>query len=362
MQIIENYSQDITQIFEIINVVYDPTDLSFDPIDTIITNFNKALSLASNIDSVAIKKELYEEISTSDDIVTAINTTLYEFAEVLNWKSDIIEIPEIKDSQKKDLIQYFEKLSHLNIAFTIARKQELTQIFINIGLRLLKARNDLQKIIDELERLQEISQEMDEMKKGRASEYNLMLEPEKINEFIYVLLKLYENNFFQPVNPEVPLSEADVLLAFENFLENDMIGTEWYNAEIFDQYKNIMPPTNKKASLPGFEGSPEELKRDLYAFFRNINYDGFLDLLSDEFKSERGKTIAILLYVLEKNDPPLISIPHGKMRKFYTLLKAYFNTNIGTYQSIVNFSVSKTIHKDEINAIQNRIDNITILL
>jgi hypothetical protein len=203
---------------------------------------------------------------------------------------------------------------------------------------------------------------MDEMKKVKAAEYNLTLAPEKTNEFIYVLLKLYENNFFQPIDPEIPISEAEVLLAFENFLDTDIIGTEWYNAEIFDKFTDIMPSSNKKASLPLFKGSSMELRRELNAFFVDITFDGFLDLLRDEFKSEKGKTIAILLYVLEKNDPPLISIPHGKKRKFYNLLKAFFNTDIGTYQSIVNFSVSKTMHKDEINSIQSRIHNIMVLL
>jgi hypothetical protein len=85
-----------------------------------------------------------------------------------------------------------------------------------------------------------------------------------------------------------------------------------------------------------------------------------LEALRDEFKNEKGKTIAILLYVLQNSNPTILDVPHGKMKKFYKLLKAFFNTNIGTYQSIVNFSVSKNAHKEEIKAIQNRVDNMKL--
>ena len=111
---IEQTSDEINEIFEIIRVVYDPTCLSFDPIDTILNNFNKALKLAINLNFSGVKEDLNSEIDDTNEVEDIINMALYSFADLLNWKSETIAIPLIKESQRKDLIPYFEKLNHLS--------------------------------------------------------------------------------------------------------------------------------------------------------------------------------------------------------------------------------------------------------
>ena len=178
MENIEQTADEINEIFEIIDVVYNPTSLSFDPIDTIITNFNKALKLAINIDFSVIRKELHDELSDSDDVQDVIHLAMYSFAAIFNWKENTIEIPLIKESQKKDLIPYFAKLNHLGVSYSTQKKEIITDLFIKLGLRLLKARLDLEKIIQELERIQEIRQEIDSLNRGKMAEYNIKLAPE----------------------------------------------------------------------------------------------------------------------------------------------------------------------------------------
>lgn len=357
---IEQTADEINEIFEIIRVVYDPTCLSFDPIDTIITNFNKALNLAIKIDFSAIREELHNELADSDDVQDVIRMALYSFESILNWKTETIEIPRIKESQIKDLIPYFDKLNHLGVSYSTPKKEIITDVFLKLGLRLLKARLDLEKIIDELQKIHEIQQEIESMSRGKIAEYNLKLAPDKIQEFTRMLFNLYNNNYFLPLDNKIPISEVDLVLAFENFLDVDISGNEWFGPEFYTQEDNILPTPALQTTMPVLAISPAQLRSELNAYFTESAYDYFLEALSYEFKNEKGKTIAILLYVLQNGNPTLLDIPHGKMKKFYKLLKAFFNTNIGTYQSIVNFSVNKNAHKEEIKAIQNRVDNMNL--
>jgi len=357
---IERTSDEIIEIFEIIRVVYDPTSLSFDPIDTIITNFNKALNLAIKIDFLCVKEELHNQLADTDDVQDIIQQALYSFAAIFNWKENTIEIPRIKESQRNDLIPYFQKLDHLGISYSAPKKEIVTDIFIKLGLRLLKARLDLEKIIEELEKIKEIQQEIESMSRGKIAEYNLKLNPDKFQEFARVLLNLFSGNYFLPMDNKIPISEVDIVLAFENFLDVDISGNEWFDPEFYFQEDNIVPTPALQTSKPALDISPAQIRNELNAYFTDAAYDYFLEALRGEFKNEKGKAIAILLYVLQNSNPTILDIPHGKMKKFYTLLKAFFNTNIGSYQSIVNFSVNKNLHKEEIKAIQNRVDNMNL--
>jgi len=360
MATIEQTTDDINEIFEIIRVVYDPTCLSFDPIDTIITNFNKALNLAINIDFSCIREELDDDLSDSIDLPDVIHMALYSFAAIINWKSETNEILLIKESQRKDLNSYFKKLDLLGITYSPQKKEIAIDVFNKLGLRLLKARLDLEKIIDDLQKIHEIQQEINSHYRGKIAEYNIKLAPDKIQEFTQLLFNLYNNNYFLPLDSKTAISEVDLVLAFENFLDVDISGNEWFGPELYFQEDNIVPTPALKAPMPASGLSPAQVQHELNAYFTEHAYDYFLEALRDEFKNEKGKNIAILLHVLQNGNPPFLNIPHGKMKKFYNLLKAFFNTNIGTYQSIVNFSVSKNQHKEEIKAFQSRVDNLKL--
>jgi len=360
MATIEQTADEINEIFEIIRVVYDPTCLSFDPIDTIITNFNKALKHAININFSGIREELHNELSDSNDMQDVIHLAMYSFESILNWKESAIEISLIKESQIKDLVPYFNKLNQLGITYSAQKKDIVIDLFLKLGLRLLKARLDLEKIIDELQKIHEIQQEIESMSRGKIAEYNLKLAPDKIQEFTRVLFNLYNNNYFLPLDNKTPISEVDLIMAFENYLNVDISGNEWFGPEFYFQEDNMLPTPALETPMPISGLSPAQIQNELNAYFTEAAYDYFLEALRNEFKNEKGKNIAILLYVLRNSNPAILDIPHGKMKKFYTLLKAYFNTNIGTYQSIVNFSVSKNTHKEEIKAIQTRVDNMKL--
>ena len=229
-----------------------------------------------------------------------------------------------------------------------------------MGLRLLKARLDVEKIIDGLQKIHEIQQQIENMNRGKIAEYNVKLAPDKIQEFTRVLFNLYENNYFLPLDKKTSISEADIIIAFENFLDVDITNAEWYEPEFYNLEDNIVPRPALQNPVPALGLSPAQIQHELNAYFTNAAYEYFLEALRNEFKNEKGKTIAILIYVLSNSSPVILDVPHGKMKKFYTLLKAFFNTNIGTYQSIVNFSVNKNTHKEEIKAIQNRIENMDL--
>jgi hypothetical protein len=139
----------------------------------------------------------------------------------------------------------------------------------------------------------------------------------------------------------------------------DITNSEWFTPDFYFENDSILIPEIKKTTpLPE---SPELLKNKLTAYFINLPFDDFLHYFKDEFKTEKGKNIAILIYVLKNYDPVMLEIPYGKLKKFYTLLKLFFNTDIGTYQSIANYSVNKTVNQTEINSIKDRLKNRLLL-
>jgi hypothetical protein len=362
MENIEKIADEFNDIFKIIDVVYNPINFSFDPIDTVIDNFNNALTIAKNIDFSIIESELHNELNDNDDVQDVINQALFLFAIIINWKENLVDISRIKESQKDDLVHYFEKLDHLGITYTIQEKETVTDIFVMLGLRLLKARLDLKKIIEELESIHEIQKSISYLNINKIAEYNLKINPDKLQDFTGLLFELYKNDYFLPLDARISNGEVDLILAFETFLDTDISGNEWFGPSFYSHDDKIPSTLALQHAKTTPSISPAQIRIELNAYFAESSQDNYLESLRNEFKAEKGKTIAILLYVLQNTNPPILSIPHGKMKKFYNLLKAFFNTNIGTYQSITNFAVNKNLHKEEIKAIQLRVENLKLPL
>ncbi|MDD3323013.1 MAG: hypothetical protein PHS59_16370 [Paludibacter sp.] len=86
MQAIEKTTDGIDKIFKIINVVYDQTILSFDPIETVIAHFKEAFNLSNNINFSDLNQELLSEENDKIDFDEILYTIESEFDQIINWK------------------------------------------------------------------------------------------------------------------------------------------------------------------------------------------------------------------------------------------------------------------------------------
>jgi hypothetical protein len=78
--------------------------------------------------------------------------------------------------------------------------------------------------------------------------------------------------------------------------------------------------------------------------------------LKDEFKTEKGKAIHLLLLALQDNN--LITIESREGKNIYTALQAFFDREIGSYQSVHDFKYSEFKHKGDLISVSKRLTKI----
>ena len=130
MQSTNQISETIHQIFKIINVVYDPTIISFDDQQVIVAKFKHSLELASKIDIANVGKEVWDasnDLLKYNSIVEIVND---KFDLLLTWKPNIYDILVLKESLQLDLNSYFDKLKHLEIEINLDFKEHISNLYI----------------------------------------------------------------------------------------------------------------------------------------------------------------------------------------------------------------------------------------
>ena len=347
-------SETIHQIFKIINVVYDPKVISFDSQELIVTKFKQALELASNIDISNVGQEVWDESSEFLKFSDIVNILNEKFNPLFAWKPNIYDIIVFKQSLRDDLSAYFQKLLNLEIGVIPQYKSKISDLYIKIGLRFLKINLDLENIKEELENKSEILEKQDIEKMYKAAAYNIKMKPDKLPDFTRLIYKLYYGNYFCPLDNKNGISEIDVLLAFEKFFDIDIVDAEWFTTDLmFDDEQEYESETNFETN-----SSNEELVKQLKNFFSNAANDNFIENLPVEFKIEIGKSMSILIYVLKKFEPSLLTIPYRKGAMFHKILKAHFKRDIGSYQSIFNYKVDPDYDTEEIEFFKKRITEL----
>lgn len=77
--------------------------------------------------------------------------------------------------------------------------------------------------------------------------------------------------------------------------------------------------------------------------------------LKDEFKTEKGKGIRLMIEALKRKEPQLLIIENRQRRATYKALKLYFSQHIGSYQSIFDH---KNIDEIDLKDITAKLDFI----
>ena len=104
-------------------------------------------------------------------------------------------------------------------------------------------------------------------------------------------------------------------------------------------------------------GIPTVINSEFGQFLLHSNKNLLANKIRETFTTEKGKAISLLLYALESNNPPLITIGNRQLKSIYRALQALFNRDIGTYQSI-NYKYIEESDKPDLDSIRLKLNHI----
>lgn len=114
-------------------------------------------------------------------------------------------------------------------------------------------------------------------------------------------------------------------------------------------------PLNETNLRPVITQAP---KKTIYDYIQNIlNKTEFIQELKETFKTEKGKSLKVIISILEKED--ILIIPPREFKNFYLELSTVFQRDLGSYNSIQNVNF-EDIHKESIKPITQKLNSLII--
>lgn len=101
-----------------------------------------------------------------------------------------------------------------------------------------------------------------------------------------------------------------------------------------------------------------EIQKSFPEYLLHDSRDKLANKLKEEFKTDIGKNIRLMIEALQNNNPQLINIEARQRKAIYRAIKDYFNRNIGTYQSIISPKLLDLESNPDYNSIKGRLDFI----
>jgi hypothetical protein len=117
------------------------------------------------------------------------------------------------------------------------------------------------------------------------------------------------------------------------------------------------PPKNSTAKTPLLPVSGKTIKT-FHEFLVHARRNELADKLKAVFKFEKGIPIRLMIEVLLSYDPPLIAVGTHEKTKLCNALKAYFNRDTGTRQSIFPSGFDISYYEDDLITTKAKIDFI----
>lgn len=103
---------------------------------------------------------------------------------------------------------------------------------------------------------------------------------------------------------------------------------------------------------------PKKIRRKLIEFIHNVkDKEAFLEDLKATFTTERGKSIKIIITILEKES--VLIINNREFKDFHVELQSFFIQDIGTRQSVNDVKFDE-IHLDIIEPIQKKLNPLIL--
>ncbi len=328
-------------VFDTICIIYDETELCFDSAVELITKFRNAYNLIAEIDIKECTMEIWDVTSKSQLGNRINNLVNYKFDRLLTWKPYARDIAILNLDMVKDLELFFDKQLKIRRSYIPDDRLKIQNLYFTIGHRLLKASLDLEKVKSQLMKMQDA--EADESEEISILKLNnLKLQPDKTAEFGAVIKGMFDNNFFIPIDNSVPFSKTDVLNVFGDLLHAN--------------FDDLPVPANNISFVNVIENQLNGKGFADYLLHKNRN--ALSEGIKKEFSTDRGKSLRLLIHVLENNNPPLITVGYRQAKDIYKAMCLFFNRDIGTYQSIFNVHIDENYDLKDIENTKIRLNHI----
>ncbi len=165
-------------------------------------------------------------------------------------------------------------------------------------------------------------------------------------DFIRMISDMVDNDIFEPVNPAVFLTKEYVLDAFGTWLNEDL-------QEVVEIKKSLIQAKT--------ENTAKKSKKQSKAFPDYLLHENKFKLseaVKEEFSTEKGKAIRIMLEAMEAYQPPLISISSRQAKELHKSLGLFMNRDIGTYQGVFGYTINKTTDRADIDSVTIRLNHL----
>ncbi len=335
-------STDIEHVIECIDFIPNRNIINFNTQQQIIGILEYSLQSVENINLMNFFDEIWNETSYSYRLEQAELLLNKKFSLLLNWKKSIDDIKDLNNSIIGDCNSFVNHQRLINIIISPECLDRMIVLYQGIGHRLLKMRRDCLQLIEKIK--QKVKEEIEEKERNEYPVYNkFILNPDKLSQFVAELNKLYQNDFFLPVAQDTHIRRKDVVYGFQKFLDVEL--PQFTLPKVI--YKN-------KKDLSEI---PAETNYEFENFLLHSNKNLLANKIRETFSTEKGKAISLLLYALESNNPPLITIGNRQLKSIYRALQALLNRDIGTYQS-VNYKYVEESDKPDLESIRLKLNHI----
>ena len=334
-------ANDLEHVIENLDLIANKDILNFDSEEKILKTLTDTRSIIEDIDIMSLFNEIWAKTSFPDRVSQAELLFKRNFSSLFSWKEGIDDIKNLRNSMKNDCLSFYERNRLIGNTMSSDGLNNLLSNYDQIGLRLLKQKRDYKRLIEKI--YQNVRHE-EKIKKPLQGTFNkFILNPDKKSQFAAELSKLYKEDFFLPVSEDTEIKEEDILYEFQVFLDVELL-------------QFIEPKALKIVGIYLSEITAETFY-DFEKYLLHSNKNLLAKKIRETFTTEKGKAISLLLYALETNNPPLITIGNRQLKSIYRALEALLNRDIGTYQSITHkYSASKD--KPDLDSICLKLNHI----
>lgn len=342
----------LKQLIKNIDFITNPNYFCFDSGSVIYDKLNNLLNELSIISILSLENEIWEEYSYPERYEKCENLISRSFSIVIAWNENIDNIPVLKNILRNDIENFFNRLTEINRTQNIQAKMMVGRIYDEIGLRLYKVQKDIQILKENLKnRTKEEEEEISILTTNAPNDF-FYLNEDKKNAFLNDLIRMFNEQYFITSHEEIEIQEPHILLVFQEFLETDLLS--YYNMN----WEELMVDENIQPKLPLNLDTDSKTQASLFtSLLLHEQKEILAQKLKEVFPTETGKSIRLLLHALETYNPPLITVGNRKLKQTYNAMSAFFNRNIGSYQSLSSYKYDETKDKPDFESIQQKLSH-----
>lgn len=343
----KNFAQsanDLSYIIESLEFIANKNSLNFDSEEKILKSLTDTITLVKNIDIMFLFTEIWNKTSYPNRVQQAEQLLNKKFKPLLNWKVGDNDIAQLTNILKNDCLVFYERRALIGKTLTAGGYNNLIRLYKHIGLQLLRLKVDYGRLMDKI-KLKAIEEDDDEKLKigQKEDDYKFRLHPDKKLHFANELRRFFREGYFIPSDKTVNYTEEDILINFQQCIDVQLLPVNFSGIE--SETENNVPETIAV------------LNADFENFLLHSNKNLLAKKIRDTFNVEKGKSISLLLYALQTNNPPLITTGHRQLKSIYRALGSFMNRDIGTYQSILH-KYLESKDKPDLESIRLKLNHI----